>query len=51
MQVYDRQVEIYSKDKYVASSKAAVKGFLMMAHKLSGNMLDKMRANSEMISD
>jgi hypothetical protein len=45
MQVYDRQVEYMSSDKYVASSKATVKGFLMMAKNLTDMMLNKIETN------
>lgn len=51
MQLYDRQVEYMSADKYVASSKATVKGFLLMARNLSDMMLKKIEANFEVIND
>jgi len=41
MQVYDRQVEYGTNDKYLICSKATVKGFLMMARDLANNMVVK----------
>lgn len=51
MQIYDRQVEYMSSDKYVASSKATVKGFLMMARNLTDMMLNKIESNFQLISN
>jgi hypothetical protein len=51
MQVYDRQVEYQSNDRYVAASKATVKGFLTMARNLSDLMLGKVLANFEAVGD
>ena len=45
IQQYDRQVEYLSNDKYVAASKAMVKGFLLMAKNVSDMMLGKLMAN------
>jgi hypothetical protein len=45
MQIYDRQVEYMSSDKYVTSSKASVKGFLIMAKNLTDMMLKKIESN------
>jgi hypothetical protein len=45
MQIYDRQVEYMSSDKYVDSSKATVKGFLMMAKNLTDMMLNKIETH------
>ena len=51
MQQYDRQVEYLSNDKYVASSKAVVKGFLLMARSLADTMIKKLMDNYEMVTD
>jgi hypothetical protein len=41
MQVFDRQVEYLSNDKYQTASKATLKGFLLMARQVSDQMLQK----------
>lgn len=51
IQQYDRQVEYLSNDKYVASSKAVVKGFLLMAKNLSNMMITKLMANYDVVAD
>ena len=39
MQVYDRQIEYMSADKYNVCSKATVKGFLLMAKNLANEQI------------
>lgn len=51
MQVFDRQVEYMSSDKYVATSKATVKGFLLMARNLTDLMLKNIEANFEVVNN
>ena len=40
-----------SSDKYVAASKAVVKGFLLMARNLSDMMIGKLMGNYEVVSE
>ena len=51
IQQYDNQVQYMINDKYVASSKAVVKGFLLMAKNLSDLMINKLMANYEVVTD
>ena len=51
IQQYDRQVEYLSSDKYVASSKAVVKGFLLMARNVADMMIKKLEENYEVVTD
>jgi phosphoribosylformylglycinamidine (FGAM) synthase-like enzyme len=47
LQVYDRQIEYMTADKYQASSKATVKGLLTMARDLADGQLQAFERNSE----
>jgi hypothetical protein len=51
IQQYDRQVEYLTSDKYIASSKAMLKGFLDMAKNISDKMIAKMMANYETVTN
>ena len=51
MQLFDRQVEPISTDKYAAASKATVKGFLLMARNLTDLMLKNIEANFEVVNN
>jgi len=51
IQQYDKQVEYMTNDKYTASSKAVVKGFLKMSKTISERMIKKLVENYEVVTN
>lgn len=51
LQVYDKQLEYMTEDKYQASAKATVKGLLMMSRDFADLQIKSMLKNYDVISD